>query len=201
MVSFKQYQTNPSKLRQKCLKYRNQISSENMRYQFSRIIKRLNSFLPFQQSTHILAYYGKESSGEFNTRPLLDTILEQKQLYLPKSVIESISLEIYQVRSIQDDISLGLYGIMEPIRQRCVSASVDQIDLIIVPGSVFDRTGGRYGFGAGYYDSFLKDFTGLKVALALDALVMDFDLHLHPRDIKMDYIITEKAIYPNIKPE
>ena len=69
------------------------------------------------------------------------------------------------------------------------------IDLVIVPGVVFDVNMARYGRGLGYYDRFLSSLSGVKViALAYDFQVSKKELKLDKWDIKMDYIITEKRI-------
>ena len=69
------------------------------------------------------------------------------------------------------------------------------IDLVIVPGVVFDVNMARYGRGFGYYDRFLSKLSGVKViALAYDFQVSKKELKLEDWDIKMDYIITEKRV-------
>ena len=69
------------------------------------------------------------------------------------------------------------------------------IDLVIVPGVVFDVKMARYGRGLGYYDRFLSRLSDVKViALAYDFQVSKKELKLDEWDIKMDYIITEKRI-------
>ena len=70
-----------------------------------------------------------------------------------------------------------------------------EIDLVIVPGVVFDVNMARYGRGLGYYDRFLSKLSGVKViALAYDFQVSKKKLKLDDWDIKMDYIITEKRV-------
>ena len=69
------------------------------------------------------------------------------------------------------------------------------IDLVIVPGVVFDVKMARYGRGLGYYDRFLSKLPNVKViALAYDFQVSKRELKLDDWDIMMDYIITEKRL-------
>ena len=70
------------------------------------------------------------------------------------------------------------------------------IDLVIVPGVVFDVNMARYGRGLGYYDRFLSrlDEKIKIIALAYDFQVSKKELKLDYWDIKMDYIITEKRV-------
>ena len=73
--------------------------------------------------------------------------------------------------------------------------NTSDIDLVIVPGVVFDVKMARYGRGLGYYDRFLSRLSDVKViALAYDFQVSKKELMLDDWDIKMDYIITEKRV-------
>ncbi|CAJ1228329.1 5-formyltetrahydrofolate cyclo-ligase [Levilactobacillus zymae] len=76
------------------------------------------------------------------------------------------------------------FGLQEP-QDGPIIAPAD-FDLIVVPGLKFATTGERLGFGGGYYDRYLPQTTGYKVALALPAQqasqpswpVEDFDVVL-----------------------
>jgi 5-formyltetrahydrofolate cyclo-ligase len=76
--------------------------------------------------------------------------------------------------------------------------NVMDVDLVIVPGVVFDEKRARYGRGKGYYDRFLDQLpkTTCIIGLAYDFQVLGFGwkLKLNEFDIKMDYIITERRI-------
>jgi len=57
-----------------------------------------------------------------------------------------------------DEIDQELYvdfGYMEPKKETVIPFKIDEIDLIIVPGLVFDKKLNRIGFGKGYYDRIL----------------------------------------------
>ena len=192
---FQKYQKNPSKLRKIILQQRKRISLDVLSLKFNKILKLLYNFPVYKQSQNILAYYGKISTGEFDTTPLLQKIIHSKNLYLPRSFPKQKELEIYKITNLNNQMQLGLYEIMEPIPAKCVLSQKANIDLVIVPGTVFDKSGGRYGFGAGYYDKFLADFSGKKIAFAIEMTIMNFSLKLHPFDIKMDYVISESNIY------
>ena len=72
------------------------------------------------------------------------------------------------------------------------------IDLVIVPGVVFDERRARYGRGSGYYDRFLDQLPKATriIGIAYDFQVMGvgWKLKLNELDVKMDMIITEKRI-------
>jgi 5-formyltetrahydrofolate cyclo-ligase len=71
----------------------------------------------------------------------------------------------------------------------------EKIDIVIVPGVVFDIYKNRIGMGGGFYDRFLKDIRRtLKVALAFEFQILNEKLPIDEYDIKVDIIITEKRI-------
>ena len=93
-----------------------------------------------------------------------------------------------------------MYRILEPKSElRTVAAKrvdVSEIDLIIVPGVAFDRSGGRTGHGKGYYDKLLEHARpdAPLVALAFECQFFD-EIPTEEHDIFMDRIITEAAVY------
>lgn len=76
--------------------------------------------------------------------------------------------------------------------------NVIDVDLIIVPGLVFDERCARYGRGGGYYDRFLEKIPKkaciMGIAYDFQVLPYKWKLKLNEYDVKMDMIITEKRI-------
>ena len=67
------------------------------------------------------------------------------------------------------------FGLLEPNEKgRVVDQS--EIDLIHVPGVVFQSKGYRIGYGGGYYDRYLEDFTGKTVSTIYSIQQKDFQL-------------------------
>ena len=73
-----------------------------------------------------------------------------------------------------------------------------EMDLVIVPGVVFDENRARYGRGKGYYDRFLDQVSKstfiIGIAYDFQVLSHKWKLKLNEYDIKMDMIVTEKRI-------
>jgi 5-formyltetrahydrofolate cyclo-ligase len=68
------------------------------------------------------------------------------------------------------------------------------LDIIFVPGVVFDLLGGRIGMGKGYYDAYLPlAVKAKKIALAFDFQVLE-KIPQNMRDQKVDMIVTEKRV-------
>ena len=70
------------------------------------------------------------------------------------------------------------------------------VDLIIIPGIIFDTNLTRHGRGKGYYDQYLEKINSIKCAIAYDfQVIKDGVLDRQEHDVPMDMIITEKMIY------
>ena len=107
-------------------------------------------------------------------------------------VVSDEHIHYYEVDS-WESLSPGRYGILEPVGS-IVEIPVDKIDLFVVPGLVFDRSGVRIGYGRGYFDRLLRDVDQTKVvALAFDVQIANSLPH-HPHDVKVGRIITETEI-------
>ncbi|GAA4066184.1 5-formyltetrahydrofolate cyclo-ligase [Amphibacillus indicireducens] len=97
------------------------------------------------------------------------TIIEQawqehKRVVVPKCNPTDKSMTFYQIET-KDDLAIQFYNLMEPIETRTIRVNKQAIDLLIVPGVVFDDRHYRIGHGGGYYDRFLADFSANTVSL------------------------------------
>lgn len=84
------------------------------------------------------------------------------------------------------------YGIPEPVLTG--GSDLEEPDVIIVPGVAFDERLNRVGFGAGYYDRFLKSTEAEKIGVCFDYQVVKSIGAAADHDVCMDMIITEKRI-------
>jgi 5-formyltetrahydrofolate cyclo-ligase len=66
---------------------------------------------------------------------------------------------------------------------------------VLVPGIAFDRSGGRLGYGGGYYDRLLPVLPAraARVAGAFSAQIVDA-VPSAPHDITMDTVVTEAGV-------
>lgn len=85
----------------------------------------------------------------------------------------------------------GVFSLTEPKDRLPFYSS--EIDVVLVPGIAFDRTGGRIGFGKGCYDKFLKGIKAIKIGFCYDFQLVG-NIEVDETDINMDFIITEKEI-------
>jgi 5-formyltetrahydrofolate cyclo-ligase len=85
----------------------------------------------------------------------------------------------------------GAFNILEPLG---LAVSTQDIDVVIVPGLVFDGHGFRLGYGKGYYDRFLKILpkNTFICGVCYDFQVVN-DVCPHAGDIPVHWIVTEKS--------
>lgn len=128
---------------------------------------------------------------EWATRPIIETAWrEQKAVCVPKCLPKLRKMDFYQIHT-YDQLEIVYYNLLEPKPEVCKKVDKQDIDLLIVPGLLFNQKGYRIGFGGGYYDRYLTDFTNQTVSLASEGQVVD-DLPVESFDIPVDSIITDK---------
>ncbi len=121
-----------------------------------------------------------------------------KKLILPftDKDFNLIPYAIPEEGNLSDYLITSNYGIAEPNPDLCREASRDSIDLVILPGSAFDRYENRMGYGKGCYDRFLPTLRpdAFKLALAYDFQVLPC-IPADPSDVKMDKILTLETTF------
>jgi len=74
-----------------------------------------------------------------------------------------------------------------------IKGRFNDLDLIVIPGLAYNKKGYRLGRGKGYYDRALENFSGFKIGLIYDDLLLD-DEFQEDHDLKVDILITEKRV-------
>jgi 5-formyltetrahydrofolate cyclo-ligase len=134
--------------------------------------------------------YGKEVDTH---KMIQDCLLQRKTVIVPKVVADTQTL-LLSVLYQWDDLEKGCYEILEPKASSIQKTSISSIDLIIVPGIVFDIKKNRIGHGKGYYDKLLfGNETIPTVGLAFECQIVDL-INNEDHDVKLDMIITEERI-------
>ncbi len=180
-------------LRKDILNIRDSMDPVLRRSKDERIRMKILRLREFIDSKGVMLFASFRS--EVNTMRLMEDILFfKKRLFLPKVDPAKKVLKVYEVTSL-DSLKPGHMGIPEP-SIICRVADIHDIDLIIAPGVVFDRRGGRIGYGRGYYDKLLRGFKNriLIIGIAYDEQVIDV-VPMEEHDIYMDIIVTDREVY------
>ena len=118
-------------------------------------------------------------------------IADGKRVAVPR-VVDSAACVMHpaEIRSLAE-LAPGAYGIREP-RGATQCPSAEEIDMVLVPGIVFDSAGHRAGYGKGYYDRWLQTFSrGTLVGLAYDFQVVS-RMPRKTHDVAVGMIVTEQ---------
>ena len=126
---------------------RRMMSPEEVTSQSAAIIAQLEQMSAFREAKTVLLYY--PIHNEVDLRPLLTKYEGQKTFLLPVTHRRSMEVRPYDG---EDMMRKGRLGVPEPQTETYRGA----IDLILVPGVVFDQHRHRIGRGGGYYDKFLS---------------------------------------------
>ncbi len=121
--------------------------------------------------------------------PLLELALAQNKICALPGYVPH--LKGYVARRINDpvhDVVPGKFGIREGAPS-CPEISLNQLDLLLVPGVAFDSQGRRLGRGKGFYDRLLAATRGTKCGVAFDEQLVPA-VPVEPHDVVLDCILT-----------
>lgn len=66
----------------------------------------------------------------------------------------------------------------------------NDLDLLIVPGVVFNNKGYRIGYGGGYFDKFLSQHQQPTISLIYDFQINNFEIEAHDQPVQKLIIAT-----------
>ncbi|MDR0756471.1 MAG: 5-formyltetrahydrofolate cyclo-ligase [Tannerella sp.] len=173
-------------LRRKVATLKKNYPAERLSALSAEIHARIEQSPRFRDASRIACYYALP--GEVQTVAFLEKWYGLKQIFLP--AVEGEWLKFYPYLG-ENSLKTGSFGIMEP--QADKEASVDDIDLAIVPGEAFDRRLNRLGKGKGFYDRFLLEFRKPVIGICFQFQVFD-TVPVDERDCRVTQVITEREI-------
>jgi 5-formyltetrahydrofolate cyclo-ligase len=187
-------------LRSHLLKKRDSIPPRLKSLKEEAIKKRLFALKEFSRAKSVLFYVSFRSEVD-TTGCLLDVIRSGKRLVLPVVDTEHSAIRLYEVSELSRLVP-GYMGIPEPEKRDDLRVTLKEVDLVIIPGTGFDITGTRLGYGGGYYDRLLgyesKRLARVKkhittIALAFEEQIGE-KIPAEPHDIKVDMIVTDERL-------
>lgn len=120
---------------------------------------------------------------EIATQPIIEQALaEKKHVVIPRT--QSNERLLLFCNYTKSTPTQSLRGIEEPLPTAAVIDAA-RIDLLIVPGVVFNTAGYRIGFGGGYYDRLLANYQGATISLAFsEQLVTELPVEAHDQPVQ-----------------
>ncbi|SFI07429.1 5-formyltetrahydrofolate cyclo-ligase [Tindallia magadiensis] len=181
-------------MRKKMITQRESLEIDQVKQKSNAIHHHLFQTEAWKKANHMMIYL--DFRNEVQTFPLIELFLAQnKHIYIPVTNPSNHHLTVSELKEPSHDLQVAHFGLLEPKPEALRPSNPQILDLVIVPGVVFDREGYRVGFGAGYYDRFLPK---LQQNTHLISLVYDFQLvpsvPREPHDIPVQWIVTESEI-------
>lgn len=123
------------------------------------LTQRLLELPAFQEAKTLATYLSFDH--EFSTAGLIQAALQLgKRVCVPRTYPQGrMEFVEYDPEILEE----SRFGLLEP-NERGQVVDKAEIDLIHVPGLVFQSKGYRIGYGGGYYDRYLADYTGRTVS-------------------------------------
>jgi len=129
---------------------------------------------------------------EWDTKPIIEAAWkDDKTIAAPKCTPKEKQLTFYQLDD-YNQLEVVYYNLLEPKPEETLKVHKQEIDVLIVPGLLFDRQGYRIGFGGGFYDRFLVDFPNTTLSMLHSRQLMD-NIPREAFDIPVQYLITENG--------
>lgn len=181
-------------LKQQIIKKRNILKEKEIKEKSSKIKNNLFSLKEFQKAKNILFYVS--FNKEVDTQEIIKELLKKKEknIIVPFTIKNDFRLHLSELKNFIE-LEPKTFGILEPKDRYIREFNKDKLDLIIVPGIVFDKNGHRIGYGYGYYDRFLKTIKkeAIKIGLAFDFQLID-KIPEEKHDVPLNIIVTDKKV-------
>lgn len=147
--------------------------------------------LPEVQQVRTVMVFCGAKADEPDTRLLSEELLRRGKIVALPRCMPGRQMQARAVTA-QSILITGKFGIPEP-GDDLPLVDKSEIDLILVPNLCCDEDGFRLGRGGGYYDRFLKDFTGVSVALCPQERLVR-TLPTEATDVPVDIVLTQTQI-------
>jgi 5-formyltetrahydrofolate cyclo-ligase len=179
-------------IRKELLSKRDNIPPVVRRAKNRMICERLLSLDEFRNAS-VIFFFASFRTEVDTTEMIKSSLFSGKRVLLPKVDKDRHELLLYEIRDF-GELAPGYMGIPEPpVSEKHMS--INEADIVIIPGAGFDASGNRIGYGGGYYDRLLS---GLQenipvVAPSFEEQLVDV-IPSEPHDIRVQMIVTDRRL-------
>lgn len=145
------------------------------------------------QNAELVLFYASFGDEVGTDICIADALDKGKKIALPVCTDKSGNMKFYYITSLSQTVE-GAYSIREPDTALCREVEDFSSSICIVPAIAFDKQGYRLGYGGGYYDRFLKNYTSIFVGLCYNEMIVE-SLPVEKYDRAVDFLVCEKGIY------
>ena len=181
-------------LRRDTLRRRDALTAPDRQAKSAAIAGRLLGLPAVLAARTLFTYVNFRS--EVETIALINSWLASgKRVAVPLTLPAESRLAAYQITDPSHDLHPGYCRIPEPDPSLATPVEPTEIEVIVLPGSVFDCHGGRLGYGGGFYDRFLAHQApaAIRIGLAFELQVTD-SLPLLAHDQRLHALVTEERV-------
>lgn len=151
----------------------------------SALLEQIERHPRFIAANTILCYYSL--ADEVHTHAFVEKWHTSKKILLPVVKGDILELRHYTGKSC---LQVGAFDIEEPVGENFTR--YEEIELGIIPGMSFDRSGNRLGRGKGYYDKLLPLLPTYNIGICYRFQALE-EIPTEPFDRKMDEVWTEEG--------
>ncbi|WP_436853976.1 5-formyltetrahydrofolate cyclo-ligase [Staphylococcus caeli] len=126
-------------------------------------------------------------SHEVDTYSIIQHMLsDEKKVFVPETNYDTRQMTFKSLKHLEY-IGPDEKGINHVVQNAEISSD---LDLIVVPGVVFNQSGYRIGYGGGYFDKFLSCNQQMTISLLYDFQLNDFEPEAHDQPVEKLIIAT-----------
>ena len=164
------------------------LTADELRESDDALFARFLALPQVEAAQTVFTFWGMPGR-EPETERLIETLLARgKTVGLPRMLPER-GMEVRAYDPVRP-LATAVFGIREP-GEDCPLIPKEKIDLVLVPALCYDRAGYRLGFGGGYYDRWLADFSGVRIGLCRRTVLRE-RVPAESHDSRVDLLLTEE---------
>ena len=174
-----------AEIRRQMRSMRRALSGEEQKRAADGVYAQIMRMESYRSARTVMAYAAVR--GELSLERVMEDIRASgRRLALPRCG-ESGEMDACLVTE-RRQLRQGAYGIWEP-DESCLLVPPEEIDLMLIPGTAFDRAGGRIGQGGGYYDRYIIKTRAVRVGICHGFALMNH-IPTENHDVRMDAVVT-----------
>ena len=139
---------------------------------------------------HFAAYL--PINNEVDTKGIIDDLLQKEVSTFVPAYLATNNDYLFTRFDGWQNLEEGPKGILQPRIIKSVDSSL--IEVAILPGLAFSKSGVRLGYGKGVFDRLLAKSKAIRIGLAYDFQLVD-KIEKEKHDLLMDMVVTEKKVY------
>jgi 5-formyltetrahydrofolate cyclo-ligase len=144
---------------------------------------------------------------EIDSVPCIDALFnDAKQVFIPTWLGGDMKMvEMTDKAHVHQLLSTRKSRTHIPRPQFDPAAPIESVDLCIIPGLLFDRFGGRIGYGFGHYDKYLSEHLSRYnrlphlIAVCHDEQIVDMTIPTEEHDVSVNMVVTPTKDFTMIK--